>query len=238
MNAAPTLTIFAPPDLLASLEAKDSLSLLAVMARAAEDQDRADAAWKIFYVRYGGWLWWKCRQAALALGGETWVDDIFLETMEAVYLKAGKFRVAPDSTAEDTEALLKGWLGTITNNKLQRRLEGRRDEVTVSEEQWMRLNPVREKQADVEAETGGPSPEQKAFSEAFASLSEREQTVLRVTFQYHRFGSEFQRLSNEVTKDLASQLGTTPENLRAIRKRALDKLRARFPQPDSSTLKP
>ncbi len=235
MTAPPTLTIFAPPDLLAALRDEDSIVLLSIMARAADDQERADAAWKVFYLRHGGWLWGKCREAARELGGDTWVDDIFLDTMEAVYLHAAKFRVPEHGTPEETEALLKGWLGKITNNNLRRRLEGRRNEVTVSEEQWTMLSPKRESPTDSDAKGGTPSWNQQAFAEAFASLSEREQTVLRVTFQYHRFGSEFQRLSNEVTKDLAAQLGTTPENLRAIRKRALDKLRARFPQPAPPT---
>ena len=65
---------------------------------------------------------------------------------------------------------------------------------------------------------------------AVESLTEREQMVLRVTFQWYEPGREHQRLPNDVTAELANTLQTTPENLRQIRRRALAKLRAHLQQ--------
>ena len=55
-------------------------------------------------------------------------------------------------------------------------------------------------------------------------LTEREQEVLRVTLHWYDPSSEHQRLPNEVAAELAKRLGTTPENLRKIRERALAKV--------------
>ncbi len=65
-----------------------------------------------------------------------------------------------------------------------------------------------------------------AVRQAIESLTEREQMVIRVTFQWYEAGQEHQRLSNEVCADLAAALHTTPENLRQIRRRALRKIEA------------
>lgn len=235
MDAPPILTVFAKPELFASLDAENSVSLLGVIARGAADQERTDAAWKVFYSRHGDWLWDKCRRVAHDLGGDTWVEDIFLDTMEAVYRHAGTFHGPEGLSAKRVEAHLLAWLGKIANTSLRKRLESRYNEKTMEEAEWAKLNPAVQKQDDSEPESA-PAPRHQAFYEAFDALDEREQIVLRVTFQYHRFGSDFQRLPNKVVKDLTAQLGTTPEHLRTIRKRALDKLRARFP--DAAALKP
>src|SRR5947208_1372874 len=57
-----------------------------------------------------------------------------------------------------------------------------------------------------------------------------EQEVLRVTYQYHVAGRDAQRLPNDVAEDLSRRLNTTSENLRKIRQRATDKLRAALAQ--------
>jgi len=54
--------------------------------------------------------------------------------------------------------------------------------------------------------------------------------VIRVTFQWYQPDREHQRLPNQVAKDLADTLGTTPENLRQIRHRALRKIEAHLRQ--------
>ena len=49
---------------------------------------------------------------------------------------------------------------------------------------------------------------------AIAALGEKEQLVIRVTFQWYRPEAPHQRLSNEIAAELAATLQTTPENLR------------------------
>jgi RNA polymerase sigma factor (sigma-70 family) len=78
-----------------------------------------------------------------------------------------------------------------------------------------------------EPETGpsSPSANRKLLDEAIDSLSEKEQRVLRTTFQYYQPGKQHQRLPNDVAEDLAKELGTTSDNVRQIRHRALEKIK-------------
>lgn len=221
-DGAPVLSVSAEPTLVARLETADDLALLQAIAAQASGAERANAAWKVFYQRQKGWLWTKCRHVAFELGGDTWVEDIFLDTMECVYLYAHRFQLPVGVPRTSAGPHIKAWLGKITNTNLRKRLEGHYDEVTLEDAEWARQS------APHPADTEPPQlsgAEQPAFRAAFASLSEREQVVLRVTFQYHHSGAHFQRLPNRVVADLSSQLGTTPENLRTIRSRALRKLR-------------
>lgn len=220
-DGAPTLSVFAESDLLAALDRTDDLSLLRLIADQANDTHRANAAWKIFYSRYKEWLWTKCRHVALDLGGETWVEDIFLDTMECVYRYAHRFQLPCGMPAGAVVPHIKAWLGKITNTNLRKRLEGHYKEVTLDDQEWAKYRAP--EPAEQQAE-GMLTAEQQAFRAAFAALSKREQIVLRVTFQYHRFDADFQRLPNRVVRELAEQLGTTTENLRTIRSRALRKL--------------
>jgi DNA-directed RNA polymerase sigma subunit (sigma70/sigma32) len=57
-------------------------------------------------------------------------------------------------------------------------------------------------------------------------LTDREQDVLRITALYQKAGDAHQRLPNEASAELATRWGTTNENIRAIRSRAMKKLKA------------
>ena len=70
----------------------------------------------------------------------------------------------------------------------------------------------------------GDSETIRRVREAIESLNEKEQMVIRVTFQWYSPDREHQRLPNDVAADLAATLRTTPENLRQIRRRALRKI--------------
>jgi DNA-directed RNA polymerase sigma subunit (sigma70/sigma32) len=73
---------------------------------------------------------------------------------------------------------------------------------------------------------GGFTPEHRLLHEALATLSEKERRVLEVTTQFSAPGEQHQRLPSGIAQDLAKALDTTVDNIRQIRKRALDKLRA------------
>ena len=62
-------------------------------------------------------------------------------------------------------------------------------------------------------------------SEGLDGLSEREREILRVTALYGQVGEKRGRLPNAVSRDLAARWGTTNDNIRAIRVRALKKLK-------------
>ncbi|MEO5728227.1 MAG: sigma factor-like helix-turn-helix DNA-binding protein, partial [Byssovorax sp.] len=68
------------------------------------------------------------------------------------------------------------------------------------------------------------SPAVRRMSEALDQLSERERDVLRVSALHYRAG-EHQRLPNADSAELAGRWGTTNDNIRAIRVRAMKKLK-------------
>lgn len=69
------------------------------------------------------------------------------------------------------------------------------------------------------------SPKLRLMREALDTLSERERDVLRVAALYFRPGEEHQRLPNEVAAELARRWETSGDNVRAIRSRAIKKLK-------------
>ena len=58
-----------------------------------------------------------------------------------------------------------------------------------------------------------------------AYLHRSERDVLQVTALYKRAGEEHGRLPNAVAQDLSKRWGTTNDNIRAIRVRAMKKLK-------------
>jgi RNA polymerase sigma factor (sigma-70 family) len=162
------------------------------------------------------------------LHGEAWHQDNWQDTFARAYEKAGTFSLPAGVTPEQEQAtrLVRGWLGQIANNLLRGLLRNHEYEYSQDEDGWERiLNTVGDPSGNAECDPPGAQEERKLIDAALETLSEREQLVLRRTFQYYRIGKEFQRLPNKVVQELADQLATTPENLRSIRKRALAKVK-------------
>lgn len=197
------------------------VDLLAYMSMASADANGARAAWAEFYNRHAGYLYAVCLRAyGPLLDGEAGAADLVAETFRRVYENADKFDdagiVDPDAARRRTRA----WLGRIAQRIAQSELRGRsRLSVRLLDrDQWPTVpQPMRRPPAD--------NDRIRRVRAAIESLSPREQTVIRVTFQWYEPGKEHQRLANDVAADLAQTLGTTSENLRQIRRRALAKIR-------------
>jgi DNA-directed RNA polymerase sigma subunit (sigma70/sigma32) len=61
------------------------------------------------------------------------------------------------------------------------------------------------------------------------ALDERERDVLRVTFHWHDPERDHQKLPEEAVEELARRWNLKPDNIRQIRRRALQKLKAALP---------
>jgi RNA polymerase sigma factor (sigma-70 family) len=227
VDTAPEL-IPSNPKLFALIEPDDDASLLQRMACREREKGIADAAWEVFYTRHREWLWRKCYCAAEPLGGITWVREIFQDTLVAVLSGAGKFRLPDGVPPEAITPHVKAWMGTILKNNLCLRLRDRRKQSDLAEALTAQASSKPAEWLEFTDRPVQPLPYQRAFDEAFAALTEREQTVLRVTYQFHHFGDKSQRLPSSQLAELAEQLSVTPENLRAIRMRAMRKLRAQL----------
>jgi RNA polymerase sigma factor (sigma-70 family) len=202
------------------LQQETDADLLVYMTMAGDEPRTARAAWDELYRRHAEYLYAVCLRAyGPLLGGEPGACDLVAETFKRAYEHADTFDAAGIADADRLRRRARAWLGRIAQRLAQTALRGRG-----------RL-PARFLEQDQWQYVSTPSPQRKAdprktrlVREALSSLGEREQVVLRVTFQWYEPGREHQRLPNDVAADLAASLQTTSENLRQIRRRALRKV--------------
>jgi len=201
-----------------SQRASDAELLERVSERAA-DAAGARSAEAEFYGRHAGYLYAVLTQRVrrpLALSGRE-VEDLVQETFFRAFARAHTYS-SGDALDEDSERRRsRAWLGRIAQRLLADWLAGAR-EVSAS--------PYLETLAEPDAPPpSSRSPKLRLMREALGTLGERERDVLRVSALYFRPGAEHQRLPNDVSAELARRWGTTAENIRAIRSRALKKLK-------------
>lgn len=189
-------------------------------------QPWADAAYRAFYERHNVYLWKVCARSARAMQGDIWIEDVFNDTFAQAYKKAHQFTLPADVTAAEAELRIRGWLGAIASNFIRGKLRKFGREVNQDEPGWEQLAAATALTAlRTGPELSVPSNERQLIDAALKTLTDREALVLHTTFQYHRIGEKFQRLPNKVATELATALATTPENLRKIRERAMNKIR-------------
>ena len=202
------------------LSSETDADLLVYMAMADEDPSCAQAAWDVFYRRHVEYLYRVCLRAyGHLLGGEAGVADLVADALRAAYENAHKFDPAGIECPDRLRLRARAWLGWIARRGVQDILRGRGrlPARSLELEHWQQM-PALER-PDV-----GASARERAVRQAVESLSEREQLVIRTTVQWYRPEKQHQRLPNDIAADLARTLGTTPENLRQIRRRAMRRI--------------
>lgn len=151
--------------------------------------------------------------------GRTLDDESLADLVHDTFMAAFD---SAESYAGTTETACLNWLVGIARNRLRIELErgsSVRAELVLSgqpEASWSVQVP----------ETVSESEAVTLTEQALAGLDEREQEVLRVTMEFSRPGSKHQRLPNAIAAGLAARWSTTTTNIRAIRKRAMDKIKA------------
>jgi len=186
-------------------------------------QPWADVAFRVFFARHRSYLWVVCSQVAANLKGDSWAQDLVNDTFARAYQKAGTFALPPGTKPEDESTVIRAWLGKIATRLLQQKLKRFGSDSTKTDEEWVAIEN-RHPSAGEALAPPVPSEELLLIEAALSTLPDREAHVLRVTFQYHRLDKCFQRLPNNVVQELAATLGTSPEYLRKIRERALNKV--------------
>ena len=206
----------AAPDLTDETDA----DLLAYMAMADDQPAYARAAWEAFYRRHVEYLYrTSLRAYGALLGGEAGVADLVADVFRTAYEHAHKFDPAGIGAAERLRLRARAWLGWIARRMVQDLLRGRGrlPTRTLAWEQWCQVPHAERAQATA-------APADQLVRRAILTLTEREQLVIRVTFQWYQPQREHQRLPNAIAAELAETLGTTSENLRQMRRRALHKV--------------
>lgn len=193
------------------------------------DGDEGRAAWGEFYERHVGYVFRILARAWGRVLDRASLEDAAHET----FLRAHRYSATYDAskarnpgsadTGAESRRRVRAWLGGIANNVVKGQLSKQRAVDTEDPDE------LPDHAADYQGETD-PSPELVAVSQALSELAPREQDVLRTTMLYYKPGAPHQRLPDDASHDLASAWQTTSTNIRAIRARALAKVKARAEQ--------
>ncbi|MBX3126247.1 MAG: sigma-70 family RNA polymerase sigma factor [Polyangiaceae bacterium] len=208
------------PSLSSSTPPPDDAVLLRRVAQRARDGAAARRAEAELYERHVRYLYGvlMSRSSRLLAHAGIGAEDLVQETFHRAFERAHTFDRDGIDDPERMRLRTRAWLGRIAQNLLADQLSRQR-EVSAS--------PYLERvSCDDIDEAPSSTDEVRALRRGLAQLSEREQDVLRVTALYQRVGEPHQRLPNEVSAELATRWGITSDNIRAIRKRALQKLKA------------
>ena len=205
--------------------------LMDYMSMSDEDPSTAREAWSEFYRRHVDYLYGVCRHAyEPVLGGEAGVEDIVAETFHRAFRKAALFDAKGIEDPVRIRRRTRAWLGRIAQRLVLDTLRGAQRLPTshLGTGTW----------ENIQEQPSHPARDDKLIRQvrdALKKLSEKEQIVIRITFEWYQPGRPHQRLPNDVVADLAETLETTPENLRQIRRRALKKIRALLEQPEHTS---
>ncbi|MBN1605963.1 MAG: sigma-70 family RNA polymerase sigma factor [Polyangiaceae bacterium] len=183
----------------------------------AEPPDWARPAKRELYQRHAGYLYAVLsRKAHRLLSSCSWsAEDLLQETFARAFERANTFHETPGLGPDQERRRTRAWLGTIAQHLLADSLRAVREVATSADFEQI-------------ADPGPPSSGSAAtrwVQEALELLTERERDVLRVSALYLRVGESHQRLPNQVAAELAARWGTTNDNVRAIRRRALTRVR-------------
>ena len=210
-------------------------TLLGYMAMQRDDPEIARAAWHELYTRHHRYLLAVIgRTHSKDLGGDDGVVSVAIEAFQDLFEWAGR-QPNPDDvvarftkpTPDRTRKAVLGYLTTIAKNLLKERFRGgnRLQPNQLDDEAWDREwqkrshNPVRRPSAEVLA----------LHDRALEMLTEREAEVLRVSLPWYDpdkgEDGEFCFPPGEAER-VADGIGTTPENFRQLRSRALRRVRA------------
>jgi RNA polymerase sigma factor (sigma-70 family) len=159
------------------------------------------------------------RQCAGALArSQQEVEDLVQDTFRRAFERAETFRSDEHVDSDQLRRRCRAWLGRIAKNLLADALNRIREAST--------LDALLERPSEPERQPEEPSALLAHVEEVIQSLSEREQDVIRVFCLYYRPGEVNQRLPNAVSAELASRWRTTPDHIRVIRSRALQRIKA------------
>ena len=203
------------------------VDLMGYMSMRDEDPVTARDAWAEFYKRHVEYLYSVCYRAySHMLVGDAGVADIVSETFFRAYRNATLYNAAGIKDADRIRRRTRAWLGRIAQRLVLDALRGaqRMPTYQFKADEW----------DSIPEESDLPSRDETLVwqvEDAIKQLTEREQTVIRVTFEWYQPGLPHQRLPNDVVAELSETLKTTPENLRQIRRRALAKIRRILEQP-------
>jgi len=198
--------------------------LLSYAALRDEDLEFAREAWGVFYLRHREYLARMCTRCFGSSLDQEQIQDLVHDTFLRAFEKAHTFTAGIYPEEDSHRKHVRAWLGTICRNLFLEHLEALPKLEIVDVELDLLPGPSLVS-VETEREDGSElSPRVQSITNALATLTEREQDVIRVTMEHWNPGDNFSRLPNQVAAQLAAFYRTTSSNIRQIRKRAMDKI--------------
>lgn len=198
-----TITLYTDEDLFFLMSLKD------------EDEAETQEAFRIFYERYKRLLWSLCYSVCNKLdisNVEEFAKCVFNNTMVAIY---------EHPTYDAAKSKLSTWMSRIAYHETL-------DLIADFKINDLKKNvPLNEKIAEtipeVEEFFDFETPEKKILSEALNQLPDRDREILLTCMMYKEV---HKHIPDEILLELGNKYSTTTVNIRQIRKRALDKIKA------------
>jgi len=190
------------------------------MAMKEDNRQDAEKAFAVFYNLYKNYLYTVVRNACKSwtMYGEELIQAVHENTFLTVFENAEDFLIIEDIPFERQEKRMKSWISKIARNemfKLLRELKDEKDNIEYHDDLIFLDNP--------DEETEPQKSEDFLLAEkALNSLSERDRNIL-VTYLMFEDGNR--KLPSSEIKRLAEMWDVLPDNMRQIKKRALDKVR-------------
>jgi RNA polymerase sigma factor (sigma-70 family) len=182
----------------------------------------AREAWEQFYLRHYRVLMYINMSDHGYLLGQDDINDVVQDSFLKAFNRAESFDYQESCPADVQERKCRAWLAAIAENLIRDRFRGQLEVSLAGETEIERIETPKQEAAD---ETEIPEPERlRLLKLGFAQLSEVEQTVLRATMSFWQGDQEHQRMPNAAMQELSRQIDKSPENIRKIRSRAMDKL--------------
>lgn len=180
-------------------------------------------AWAEVYQRHAGFIFSSLKRSWGSILDESELEDAMQET----FLRATRYAdsYCAEGNDEDTDLgrrRVRAWLGRIAQNVVSDRIARPWTAHDLFDEQAF-APPQESNEIKV-------TPILSALTRALSELPERDQDVLRTTMLFWKAGEAHQRLPNNESKALASRWNTTPTTIRAVRSRAMRKLKTRVEQ--------
>jgi RNA polymerase sigma factor (sigma-70 family) len=206
-----------PQRFMPSLEHHSDSELFSTIAAQPEGASRE---MEEIYQRHVRYLFGVVRKQCVMLRfTDTETEDVVHDTFQRAFVGAATYRASESTDPDAARRWTRAWLGRIARNLIVDAL---------GKERELPAGDALERVADRGPPSSRPpSPRLHALQRAISELSEREQDVLRVSALYYRNGGGQERLPNHVSLELSRRWNTSNDNIRAIRKRALQKLQHR-----------
>ena len=156
---------------------------------------------------------------------DDFLADFVIQTFTIVFQNPEKFERKTNEDSEIQEKRFIKWMTVIANNLYNSWIREQANLSTMSDEFWT-LTAEHTSQSDFDLEE--PSSEKaRLVREAMDVLSERDREILRIFLSHcPDITNRQSKLPRNVIAELCDHFNTTPENIRAIRSRAIKKVKA------------